>query len=60
MKLLIGLFILTTLGSCSILGARQAVSDKMRDCVYELVGQHGVSAEEATKSCEAIYKRRGE
>ena len=58
MKILFGLLILTTLGSCSTFEARKSTQDKMRDCVFELVGQHGVSAEEATKSCENIYRRK--
>lgn len=51
--------ILFLLGSCALIDAKRPVTDKMRDCVYELVGQHGVPATEATASCQGIYKQRG-
>ena len=52
------LVILCFLTSCSSFEARKSTQDKMRDCVFELVGQHGVSATEATKSCRDIYRRK--
>ena len=57
MKYLLLLFLFT---SCAALEGRKSARDKMRDCVFELVGQHGASPEEATKSCEKIYRPRGQ
>jgi hypothetical protein len=42
--------------SCSILESQLPVSDKMRGCVYTLVGKHGVESLKASETCLKIYK----
>lgn len=50
--------LLLIFGSCALINSKRPVSDKMRDCVYELVGQHGVGALKAKETCLGIYKPR--
>lgn len=52
------IFSVLILTSCSMFEPvpELGVTDKMYNCVLELVGKHGAKANEATESCKAVYK----
>lgn len=51
------ILLILLLSSCSLLeNQRPTISQKIHNCVFELVGQHGVNVESATKSCKEIYE----